>query len=41
MFDNVTEEEEGTGLLETVYEDGKLIKECTLADIRAVIDQQI
>ena len=41
LFDNVTEQEESEGLLETVFEDGKLVKETTLADIRALIDTQI
>ncbi|RJG47488.1 nicotinate phosphoribosyltransferase [Motilimonas pumila] len=39
--DNVTEAEEKQGLLETVFEDGKLVKTTTLAEIRARIDDQI
>ncbi len=41
LFDDVTEQEETTGLLETVFEDGKLVKETTLKEIRALIDEQI
>ncbi|WP_254663634.1 HAMP domain-containing protein [Pseudoalteromonas sp. BMB] len=39
--DNVTEEEEKQGLLEVVFEDGKLLKETTLSEIRALIGAQI
>ncbi|MCO7199970.1 nicotinate phosphoribosyltransferase [Pseudoalteromonas sp. OANN1] len=39
--DNVTEEEEKQGLLEVVFEDGKLLKETTLSEIRALISAQI
>ncbi|WP_405630072.1 nicotinate phosphoribosyltransferase [Pseudoalteromonas sp. Ld20] len=41
LFDDVTQAEEATGLLEVVFEDGKLIKEVSLATIRATIDHQI
>jgi len=41
LFDNVTDEEETQGLLEVVFEDGNLIKETTLGQIRAVINEQI
>jgi len=41
LFDDVTPIEEAQGLLEVVFEDGKLVKETTLAEIRATIDQQI
>jgi len=41
LFDDVTEEEESQGLLEVVFEDGNLIKEATLGQIREVINEQI
>lgn len=41
LFDNVTEQEESEGLLEVVFENGKLIKETTLAQIRGLINNQI
>ena len=41
LFDDVTEQEEAQGLLEVVFEDGKIIKETTLSEIRSVIDKQI
>ncbi len=41
LFDDVTEAEERQGLLEVVFEDGKLVKETTLAKIRELIDSQI
>ncbi|CZF82440.1 putative nicotinate phosphoribosyltransferase [Grimontia celer] len=41
LFDNVSEAEEAQGLLEVVFEDGKLVKETSLAEIRSVIDSQI
>ncbi|KMT66285.1 nicotinate phosphoribosyltransferase [Catenovulum maritimum] len=41
LFDNVSEQEEQAGLLEVVFENGQLLKETTLADIRALIAQQI
>ncbi|MAX01081.1 MAG: nicotinate phosphoribosyltransferase [Sphingomonas sp.] len=40
-YDDVSEEEEKQGLLETVFEDGKLIKRQTLAEIRARVDKYI
>ncbi|GAB6261406.1 nicotinate phosphoribosyltransferase [Photobacterium sp. R1] len=40
-FDNVSEAEEQQGLLQVVFEDGKLLKETTLHDIRALISTQI
>lgn len=41
LFDNVSEQEEQQGLLEVIFEDGKLLKETTLNEIRTVIAQQI
>jgi nicotinamide phosphoribosyltransferase len=41
LFDDVTEQEESQGLLEVVFEDGKLIKETSLNEIRECINQQI
>lgn len=41
LFDDVTETEEAKGLLEVVFEDGKLIKETTLTEIRNTINKQI
>lgn len=41
LFDDVTEQEEAKGLLEVVFEDGKIVKETTLSEIRALIDTQI
>jgi len=41
LFDDVSEHEEKQGLLQTVYEDGKLLKETTLKEIRALIAEQI
>lgn len=39
LLDNVSSEEEQTGCLETVFKDGQLIKETTLAEIRKLTDQ--
>lgn len=41
LFDDVTEQEESEGLLEVVFENGKLIKETTLAQVRDLINNQI
>ncbi|MCG7571687.1 nicotinate phosphoribosyltransferase [Pseudoalteromonas sp. CNC9-20] len=41
LFDNVSEQEEQQGLLDVVFEDGKLLKETTLDEIRALIAQQV
>lgn len=41
LIDGVTEQEEKEGLLEVVFEDGKLIKETTLGEIRELINKQI
>lgn len=41
LINDVSEEEEKDTLLETVFEDGKLIKTTTLQEIRALIDSQI
>ncbi|WP_125718546.1 nicotinate phosphoribosyltransferase [Pseudoalteromonas rubra] len=41
LFDNVTEHQEAQGLLEVVYEDGKLLKETSLGQIRARINRQL
>lgn len=39
--DQVTPEKEATGCLETVFENGKLVKEFTLAEVRANVDASI
>ena len=41
MHELVTPEEEKTGLLTTVFLDGKLVKETTLAEVRARLKQQV
>ena len=41
LTDDVTPEQEAGGLLEVVYEDGKLVKETSLKEIRALVDSQI
>ncbi len=41
MEDMVTKEQEGEGLLETVYLNGKLVKENTLAGIRSLLTKQL
>ncbi|TDF34984.1 nicotinate phosphoribosyltransferase [Alteromonadaceae bacterium M269] len=41
LFDNVTEQEETEGLLEVIFEDGRLIKETTLAEIRETVADQL
>lgn len=41
LFDNVTKAEEEEGLLKVVFEDGKLTKEVTLAEIRETIGKQL
>ncbi|MCE2597353.1 nicotinate phosphoribosyltransferase [Motilimonas cestriensis] len=41
VIDNVTEAEEQQGLLQTVFEDGQLVRTTTLAEIRALINSQI
>ncbi|WP_438466733.1 nicotinate phosphoribosyltransferase [Marinomonas sp. PE14-40] len=41
LFDDVTEKEESEGLLEVVFEDGKLVKETTLSQIRDLINTQL
>ena len=41
LFDDVTEQEESKGLLEIVFENGKIVKETTLNEIRTLIDTQI
>lgn len=40
-IDQVTREEEQTGCLETVFKDGKLVKEFTLAEVRANVDASL
>ncbi len=40
-YDDVTEDEEKEGLLDVVFEDGKLIKETTLAEIRGRINEYV
>jgi nicotinamide phosphoribosyltransferase len=39
--DQVSKEEEGQGMLQTVYKDGKLIKDWSLSEIRALIQKQL
>lgn len=39
LSDQQTWEQEGTGLLEVVFENGKLVKETSLADIRKLLNQ--
>lgn len=39
--DQVTSEKEATGCLETVFENGKLVKEFTLAEVRANVDASL
>ncbi|RRB07429.1 nicotinate phosphoribosyltransferase [Larkinella rosea] len=41
MEDQETREQEETGLLETVFADGKLVKEQTLSEIRARLEEQV
>lgn len=41
MNDMLTREEEGTGLLDLTFENGKIVKEETLAGIRARVDQAL
>ncbi len=41
LFDDISEHEEREGLLEVVFEDGQLLKETSLAEIRKIIDSQI
>jgi nicotinamide phosphoribosyltransferase len=41
LFDDVAEEDESQGLLEVVFEDGKLTQEITLTQIRETINNQI
>ncbi len=40
MIDQVSWEEEGKGMMETIYKDGKLIKETSLTEIRTVLQNQ-
>ena len=39
--DQVTKEQEEKGYLQTVFEDGKLVKEWTLSEIRSAVDRSI
>jgi nicotinic acid phosphoribosyltransferase len=41
MYDNQTRSEEAGGLLETVFEDGRLIKQTSLSNIRELVQSQI
>ncbi len=41
MKDQCTWEEEKTGLLQTVFENGKIVKEQSLSDIRAQINKHL
>jgi len=41
MEDMVTKDQESTGLLQTVYLNGEITKENTLADIRSLLKKQI
>lgn len=39
--DQVSKEQEEKGYLQTVFEDGKLVKEWTLSEIRSAVDRSI
>lgn len=41
MYDQQTNEQENLGLLKTVFEDGKLVRETSLQEIRDLVNQQI
>ena len=41
LFYDVSKEQQAEGVLEVVFHDGKLVKETSLAQIRAIIDAQI
>lgn len=41
LYDRQTEEQEQQGALELVYENGKLIKDVSLADIRTCLDEEL
>lgn len=41
LFDNVSKAEEETGLLKTMFENGELVQETTLAEIRARVSSQL
>ncbi|MEM6966956.1 MAG: nicotinate phosphoribosyltransferase [Bacteroidota bacterium] len=41
MKDEVTKEEEAGGLLEVIYRDGELMRECTLREIRGLLRRQL
>ena len=41
LFNDVSEAEEATGMLETEFLDGKLVKETSLEQIRALINEQL
>ncbi len=41
LVENVTPEQETWGLLETVFEDGKMVRTQTLAEIRAIVEAEL
>jgi nicotinamide phosphoribosyltransferase len=41
LIDEITPEDEKTGLLEPIFIDGKLVKETTLAEVRALLKKQV
>ncbi len=41
QYDQQTREQEQQGLLEVVFEDGKLVKETSLAEIRKLVREQL
>jgi nicotinamide phosphoribosyltransferase len=41
QYDQQTREQEQQGLLEVVFEDGKLLKETSLAEIRQLVREQL
>lgn len=41
LFDQQSEQEEGQGALEVVFEDGKLIQETTLSEVRNLLEAEV
>ena len=41
LREEVNKAEEATGMLETIYKDGKLVKEVSLSEIRALLEKQL
>lgn len=41
LYDQQSEEQEGQGELKTIYENGKLIKDTSLAEVRTLVDQNV